>query len=316
MIDESDVLTHVLDPLRLNGMFLSQWEVSSPWAIQGKPEPCALIHYMASGSATISMPDQEPVTLAEGDLAMFPRGDTHIVGDSPRTPPRPLEDVLPTRSTGKFSLIHLDGGGEPGRMLCAGLHYEADGVLPLYHLLPSLLVVEAEQISKEPLLAHMLDGLKREISEHHEGRNLVLLRGFELVYLLGLRVALRDPSALGRVASVLRNPGIGHALTAIYENYDYPWTLESLAQSAGMSRSAFAQTFKQLIGEAPARHLMRRRLAEAKRLLSVTTLSQEAIAKKIGYESTVGMHLAFRSLYDTTPGAFRKKHQAKLRRNG
>ncbi|MCW3478346.1 AraC family transcriptional regulator [Neisseriaceae bacterium JH1-16] len=310
MVSESDVLTHVLDPLRLKGMFLSQWEVSGPWAIQGKQEPCALIHYMVSGTASIRMEGQEPVTIGPGDLAMFPRGDTHIVGDAPTTAPQALEDVLPKRGTGRFSVIHLDGGGAPGRMLCAGLHYEADGVLPLYHLLPSLLVVDAQQIAKEPLLAHMLDGLKREVLAHQEGRNLVLLRGFELVYLLGLRVALRDADSLVKIADALRTPGIGKALIAIYENYAQPWSLESLAHEVGMSRSAFAQTFKQLIGEAPARHLMRRRVAEAKRLLGSTTLSQEVIARQVGYESVVGLHLAFRNLYGIAPGAFRKGQQA------
>jgi len=91
-------------------------------------------------------------------------------------------------------------------MLCAGLHYEADGVLPLHRLLPPLLVVRVEQIGKEPLLAHTLDGLRREIMAHHEGRSLILLRGFELVCLLGLRVALRDADSLGRVASASAIP--------------------------------------------------------------------------------------------------------------
>jgi len=59
---------------------------------------------------------------------------------------------------------------------------------------------------------------------------------------------------------------------------------------------------------------MRRRLAEAKRLLGATTLSQEAIAKQVGYESIVGLHLAFRGLYGVTPGAFRKQSLPKTLR--
>jgi len=164
---------------------------------------------------------------------MFPRGDSHIVGDSATTPPQALETVLPRRGVGGFTVIHLHGGGIPGRMLCAGLHYEVDGVLPLYHLLPSLLVVNAPQVARESLLAHTLDGLIREVDTQGEGRGLVLLRGFELVYLLGLRVALRDDDSLARVTKVMRHPGIGNALIAIYEGYARPWTLETLAREAG-----------------------------------------------------------------------------------
>jgi len=79
-----------------------------------------------------------------------------------------------------------------------------------------------------------------------------------------------------------------------------------------MSRSAFAQTFKQLIGEAPARHLMRRRLAEARRLLGTTTLSQEHIARKVGYERAVGLHLAFKRLYGVAPEAVRHRKQTEV----
>lgn len=306
MDTEPNVLRHVLDPLRLNGVFVSHWEVTSPWAIYGVQEPCALLHYMVEGSASISLEGQKTITLAPGDLAMFPRGDAHMIGDSLAITPQRLEAVLPQRTAEMFNLIRIGGGGKSGKMLCAGLHYEADGVRPLYPLLPSLLVVRANEIATESLLAHTLAGLVSEIFGYKDGRNLVLLRGFELVYLLGMRVALRNNGSLRRLSAALKNPGIGSALIALHENFHHPWTLELLAKQAAMSRSAFAQAFKQVTGETPWQYLIRRRLAEARRLLTVTKLSQDTIAEKIGYESAVGMHLAFRSHYGITPGAFRK----------
>lgn len=42
---------------------------------------------------------------------------------------------------------------------------------------------------------------------------------------------------------------IGAALNAVHDNVDRPWTVESLAAAAGMSRSAFALRFKELLGQ-------------------------------------------------------------------
>lgn len=312
MINKSDVLSHVLDPLRLKGVFVSYWEVCSPWAIQGNQEPCALIHYMVEGDASICIEGQMPIELHAGDLAMFPRGDAHVIGDSPMSTPQHLESILPERDMEMFNIISFGGNkGLSGRMLCAGLHYEVGGVLPLYRLLPSLLVVKAEKIVTEPLLARTLEGLASEINEYNDGRNLILLRGFELVYLLAMRVALHNDGSLGRFSAALKNPGIGSTLIAMHEKYNFPWTLELLAEQAAMSRSAFTQTFKHVIGESPARYLTKQRLAEARQLLINTTLSQDTIAERVGYESKMGMHLAFRNHYGVAPGTFRKKYQVK-----
>jgi AraC-like DNA-binding protein len=44
---------------------------------------------------------------------------------------------------------------------------------------------------------------------------------------------------------------IGAALRSVHENVKSPWTVRSLAAAAGMSRSAFASRFKELLGQTP-----------------------------------------------------------------
>ncbi|MFI5689633.1 helix-turn-helix transcriptional regulator [Streptomyces sp. NPDC051636] len=74
-----------------------------------------------------------------------------------------------------------------------------------------------------------------------------------------------------------------------------------------MSRSVFSQMFRELVGEPPMRHLMVRRLQEARRLLADTSVPQQDIAQRIGYRSQVGFHLAFRKEFDMTPGEYRTR---------
>jgi AraC-like DNA-binding protein len=49
------------------------------------------------------------------------------------------------------------------------------------------------------------------------------------------------------------DPQMGTALSAIPDRVNTPWTVDSLAGAAGMSRSAFAARFKELFGQTQAR---------------------------------------------------------------
>src|SRR5690606_1211514 len=75
------------------------------------------------------------------------------------------------------------------------------------------------------------------------------------------------------------------------------------------SRSAFALAFKELVGESPARYLTGRRLEEAARLLDDSDIPQRALPAKVGYQSAVGFHLAFRKRFGVTPGEYRNRRR-------
>ena len=312
MEDDQDLVTQVLAPLRLRGAFLSRWSMCGPWAVRGEQEPCALLHYMRKGRAVIQIEGESPLALEEGDLAIFPLGKAHVIGDTWSAEAMSLETILPTRSTGCLKFIRIGKGEATTEMLCAGLDYEVGGIPPFYQLLPDILVVKASRLAQEPLLAHTLDGLLYEVDGHHDN-NMVWLRGLELVYVLALRVALDSLDPKGEIALTMRHPKIGKALSAMNRDYKHKWRIRELADHAGMARSTFSNEFKRIVGETPTQHLIRRRLAEARRLLASTEWSHERIAEAIGYESVVGMHLAFQTVLGATPGTFRKQGRLQSR---
>lgn len=305
MWDASDSFSHLLEPLRLRSAYCSDWHLHRGWGVRGEPEPRALIHYMLEGESVVQIGEQEPHRLGTGDLAIFPHGAAHLVGQHANVEASDVASLLPDRSPGRSHRLHIGAGVRTGRMLCAGLDYDQETTLPLYRMLPDVLVVGSHQIRDEPVLAHTLDGIASEVHERGEGTNAVLLRGFELVYVLGLRAALRSAPQSTRVSRALAHPDIGRVLTAMYDEYGQPWTLKSLAGVAGMSRTSFARTFRQVVGESPGRHLRLRRLSEAKRLLATTADSHDVIAARVGYGTAVGLHQAFRAEYGQPPGTVR-----------
>ncbi|MFJ8696345.1 AraC family transcriptional regulator [Streptomyces roseolilacinus] len=304
--DSDDLLSELLKPLRLTGVFDSRWHVRAPWAIEGDAErSCAVLHYVVEGDCWISGTDQPAQQLLTGDLAVFPTGAAHRLSDHPGRQGVPLKAVLPERQPGTSGEISIGGEGPESRLLCAGLHYDSSAATGLYRALPWALVLDRPQVDREPLLRDTLRLLASPDRPAGPGDRLITLRAFEMALVLALRPLLRDFTENPAVLPVLRHPGISRAMVMIATRFAEPWTIESLAREVGMSRSAFTAAFRELVGEAPARHLTGRRMQEAARLLCETSLPQSAVPQRVGYQSAVGFHLAFRKWFGKTPGEYR-----------
>lgn len=309
MSAEQDVLSSVLAPLRLRGAYHSDWRLHHDWAVQGLPEPRALIHYVLAGQAVVTFHDGRVHELDAGDLAIFPRGAAHVVAATARLTAPYISDVLPHRSPGTSNVLVLGSPASPqqGRMLCAGLDYDHTAEDPLYRMLPDILVLRRDRIASQVMLSSLLQSILCENDAPVQGSETVQLRSFELAYLLALRLALSE-DADTPASRALRHPHLGPALIAINTSYAEQWTVQALAAACGLSRSTFAREFTETLGQTPAAHLRARRLLEARRLLTTTSMPLEVIARAIGYASTIGLHQAFTRELAMTPGEFRRAH--------
>ena len=103
---------------------------------------------------------------------------------------------------------------------------------------------------------------------------------------------------------------VGHALRAMEEQPEHPWTVESLATRVGLSRAAFARRFVLQMGEPPLTYLTRWRLALAADLLVSTDHTLAAIASKVGYANAFALSTAFKRVHGESPRAYRIRHAA------
>ena len=104
----------------------------------------------------------------------------------------------------------------------------------------------------------------------------------------------------------LRHPAIARGLAALHGSPERPWTVESLAQRGGMSRSSFARTFRATVGATHLVYLTAFRLQLAARALEEGTQSLEEIARAAGYGSDEAFSRAFRAWSGMPPGRYRK----------
>jgi len=135
------------------------------------------------------------------------------------------------------------------------------------------------------------------------GQRLLADRLFEVVLLQLLRWLLDHPQEAGiqpGLITGLSDPRLARALVAVHESPGAPWSLERMAASAGMSRTAFANAFRDVVGQTPADYLTDWRMALAQaRLREGRPL--KALAEELGYANASALSRAFAARTGLSP---------------
>jgi AraC-like DNA-binding protein len=93
----------------------------------------------------------------------------------------------------------------------------------------------------------------------------------------------------------------------LHERAAHAWTLETLAEEVGLSRSAFADRFARLVGDPPIQYLTRWRMQLAARLLTDGSAKVGAVALEVGYDSEAAFSRAFKKETGLSPMAWRRR---------
>ncbi len=186
-------------------------------------------------------------------------------------------------------------------MACANLRFSADSINPLAQALPAVVVLPLAQLTgAQPLL----DLLFSEAFTPRCGGRQVVDRLFEVTLILIVRALLdRGEVEVGLLAG-LSDPRLSKALVAIHESPAHGWNLRRLAAAAGMSRSHFAASFHETVGQTPGDYLARYRICVAQDLLRLGKSLQQA-ADAVGYGSASALSRAFTRYCGHSPREWR-----------
>jgi AraC-like DNA-binding protein len=184
--------------------------------------------------------------------------------------------------------------------VCAALDFDGGPANPLLQALPPLVVLPLAQVDG---LEHSLALLFAEADRVRCGARLLADRLFEVVLIQLLRWLLDHPDEAGIPAGLitgLAEPRLARALSALHEQPGQPWSLQRMAERAGMSRSAFAAGFKAAVGCTPADYLAHWRLTLAQSRLRQGR-SIKAIADELGYANASALSRLFAQKIGVSP---------------
>ncbi|VWC76060.1 AraC family transcriptional regulator [Burkholderia lata] len=114
------------------------------------------------------------------------------------------------------------------------------------------------------------------------------------------------PAVLGVVPGEPLQIVIGPAMSAIHADPGHAWSVSDLAELSNLSRSAFADRFQRVVGQAPLSYLTTWRLDRAAELLRYSRAPISDIAGRVGYTSEAAFSRAFRGRYEMSPMQWRK----------
>ena len=317
-----DALSDVLKLVRLTGAVFMDAEFTEPWCI-GEPtgvEVCVehmphaqhvvIYHLVTDGKCEVSVPGQA-VRAVAGDLIVIPGGDAHSLGSDLSRRPVPGGPLVVQRGPDEVPQVRHGGGGAATRMVCGYLACDSSLFDTVLAALPRLMVVNMRE---GPTAQWLMSSIRFSIAEYsaqRAGAGTVLAKLSELMFVEAIRRHIESlPADQAGWLAGLRDPFVGKTLTLIHSRPAQAWTVEDLARSVGLSRSALAERFTGLVGQPPMQYLTRWRLQLAGDLLRSGRQTVAAIAADVGYDSEAAFSRAYKRELGVSPAAWRRQHGA------
>jgi AraC-like DNA-binding protein len=274
-----DAFSNVLDMLRLRGTSVATGTLSAGESLgYSESKPC--IYVIQAGQLSfIAAPSDTTTDVQSGDVALMVRGEPHQLANVGEMPAQfirgefDFDSIFANRFLGTLpAVLLLERPGhkshEWGDVCCAFMAFEA---------------------------AH-----------GYAGSTAMISRLLDLLFIRTLR-SWASESRLGYGwVSCASDPRIGRVLTNIQSNPSRPWNLLQFADVAGMSRTAFASRFLEVIGQSPIAYLNQWRLDLAADLLRRQNLSISQLISHVGFTSETAFGRAFRLRHGQSPMQWRR----------
>lgn len=233
---------------------------------------CGHLHLLKAGALTLSQAGSPDMDVTEPTLLFFPRGRAH-------------------RFTGT--------GAYGADLVCATVDLGGETGNPIGEGLPELVILN---LASHPAIGRVCELLVAEGFAEDDGRQAALDRLFDYLLILIVRQVVASGAVGDGVLAGLADPRLARALTAMHEAPRRDWTLDDLADAAGMSRTRFATRFRAVIGRTPIEYLTRWRMTLAHQLLAKGR-PVKAVAAQIGYDNAAAFSRVFARVTGQPPRA-------------
>lgn len=303
-------LNSLINNLSVNIVELAECIVSPGWELilQGPLLPG--IHYNLTGSGQLVTRDQRRIQLKPHTLIVLPAG--HALRLEVPDGPNSERDIAPNYQTKEARLHgfspgelrrHVAGDAEPGVILICGYFKATYGMtIDPFAWLPSPIV---EQFDATDQLDRQLRLALEELITQEVGAGAMTTALMKQVLVAVIRRSLKSRDIWAERFSLLSDPHIARAFAEMAARPGSAHSVSSLAQSVGLSRSAFMARFKALFGMPPMTALRDLRMRHAAALLTGNNISVDQAAHEVGYTSRSSFLRAFRKVTGFEPSEYR-----------
>ena len=291
--------------IRMDGVGFSTAEMTAPFCLAGVSGPVSLCYAVRGPGVWLQVeaPDRVLTPLEPGSVIglsgvvdhWFKSSADRPVFAAPRLAPVPLSSASPPASETQLLIGHAPMEGLAFTNVIDGAVIIPPGGGPVARRIAQAIAgIEDELRDGEPMVG--APAVVRRLSE------IILMN---IARWVAGRSGDAMPSPLGGIEDVRVMRALSAAAKAPLDD----WSVASLAAVAGMSRTAFAERFRALLGETPMRMVARLRLRLAAQALERGVPGLDEVAAAAGYGSAAAFIRAFRRSYADTPARWREDHR-------
>lgn len=270
-------------------------KICGNWQVDAQHIGRTFFHVITEGYCKLSRPNCNAQELGKGDVVLFPREIDHRL-----SPLHPVQGDM-------VSKAYSQGSDEGTGLLCASVELNAGAGKYLLEAMPEVMILRNDETN--PWLPPLNTLLQSENYQQGPLGEVVIQRLCELLFIYALTYCLENKKTQSGILKLYSHPKLNKALEAIHKNPSESWSLEALAQQAAMSRTAFANAFKDQSGWTPVQYLTWWRMQLAwSRLHKGESVAR--VAGEVGYQSQAAFSRAFKSEFSQSAGQVRKSGAA------
>jgi AraC-like DNA-binding protein len=295
-----DILAEELAQARARGAVFSVLRRVEPWGLSFTGTRPLTAHVMLSGTAWVEQDHEEPRPVLAGDCVLVKAGGPYRITSRPGVESIPIDEAR--------RLGDDDRTGTPATLLCGAYVLEGSVAVSLLRSLPRLVILPA--VERDPSHTAAVTLLEAEVRRPVPGQQTLLdrLLDLNLVYTLRAWWSHSDADAPGWFRA-LSDDSLARVLDRLHSSPQQAWTIERMAEVAGLSRAGFAAKFTSIIGTSPGRYLTDLRMRRAEDILERTDATLVHVAREVGYSNEFAFATAFRKRTNTSPGAWRSRRK-------
>lgn len=294
-----DALNDVLKTLRLSSKVFLHARFCEQWAIDIEPLNLQVsFHVIAHGGCWLHAADlSAPAELHAGDMVLCLRNTPHYVTPGPELPPDDLPRNTPAEEGAE---------GKATTLICGQCEFLQYYWNPILDAMPNIMVFPTTGSSGSSL-AGVINLMITEVESAGENSSPVIDRLSDILFMEAIRTYMHLNDMNKGYIAALRDPKLSKALTSFHKQPEKNWTVQTLSEKAGMSRSAFADKFKQILDISPIEYVMGWRMQAAYDSLATDGKSVTQIAEDCGYQSEAAFRKAFKKQFGIGPGTARRE---------
>jgi len=298
------LLEKLFDNLALNVDPFATCRLADGWRLRLPCRDWVTLHYTLAGDGELKLGSGELLPMHSNSLALMPPGLTHSV-----------QCGTVCNETG------IDGQGDPAAPICELVAGSLDdlaltvacgriqvsyvGGMGLFDHMEEAIVLDFEDV---PLMRTIFETLIAEYQKSGPACAAMMTALMNQCLIEVLRRAEEQAGGSLPWLSALDDPRLAKVVEAILDHPEQNHTLDSLAETAAMSRSTFVRHFEKCFARTPMDYIRDIRLRRAAQLLQTQETSVDAVAGKVGYASRSHFSRAFNEQFGSSPTEFRKQY--------